>query len=118
MIEMGPELKVALEDQLSSFRENFGREPGPGDPVFFDSDSDTRQPISSKQIDEISQKVNQVMGEVGIDPALIYATQKTGRIASPSEWAYDAMSPEEKAEWHAAIEEYEMIAANASKLRQ
>jgi hypothetical protein len=117
-IEIGPELKAALQDQLRGFREKFGREPGAGDPVFFDPDADTPQPISSKQMDEISQKINQVMGEVGIDPALIYATQKTGRIAPPSEWAYDAMSPEEKAEWHAAIDEYETIAANAGKRRQ
>ena len=69
-------------------------------------------------MDEISQRINQVMGEAGIDPALMYATQKTGRIAPPSEWASGAMSPEERAEWHAAIEDYETIAANASKRRQ
>jgi hypothetical protein len=117
-IEIGPELKAALEDQLRSFREKFGREPGPGDPLFFDPDSATPQPISSKQMDEISQQISQVMGDVGIDPAHIYATQKTGRIAPPSESVYDAMSAEEKAEWHAAIDEYETIAANASKHRQ
>jgi hypothetical protein len=117
-IEIGPELKAALHNQLRGFREKFGREPGEDDPVFFDPDADTPQPISSKQMDEISQKINQVMGEVGIDPALIYATQKTGRIAPPSEWVYYAMSPEEKAEWHAAIDEYETIAANVGKRRQ
>jgi hypothetical protein len=116
--ELGLELKIALEAQIQSFREKFGREPGPGDPLFFDSESDTPQPISSKEMDEISQRINQAMGAAGVDPALIYATQKTGRITPPSEPAYDAMSPEEKAEWHAAIDEYETVAVSASKRRQ
>lgn len=83
--------------------------------MFFDSDSDTPQPISSEELDEISQRINQVMGEAGIDPALIYATQKTGRIAPPPESEYKAMSPEEKKEWQAALDEYETIAAGTSK---
>lgn len=117
-IEIDPELKAALEDQVRSFREKFGREPGPGDPLLFDPESDTPQPISSKEMDEISRRIAQAMGDAGVDPALIYATQKTDRFAPPSEAALDAMSPEDKAEWQAAIDEYETIAANASKNRQ
>ena len=116
--ELGPELKLELEAQIRSFREKFGRDPGPDDPLLFDSESDTPQPISSKEMDDISQRINRALGEAGVDPALIYAAQRTGRIVPPSEPAYDAMSPEEKAEWHAAIDEYETIAATSSKQRQ
>ena len=34
------EVVGALEEQRESFREKFGREPGPEDPVFFDPDAD------------------------------------------------------------------------------
>jgi hypothetical protein len=35
------ELHAALDDQLKLFKEKFGREPGPNDPVFFDPNADT-----------------------------------------------------------------------------
>ena len=34
-----------LRQQRIKFRKKFGREPGPHDPVFFDPDQDTPQPI-------------------------------------------------------------------------
>jgi hypothetical protein len=113
-----PELKAALKDQIRSFREKFGRNPGPDDPLFFDPDSDTPQPLTSEDIDEISRKFARVMADVGVDPALIYAAQKTGRFTPPSEAAYDRWSPEEKAEWQAAIDEYHAIAMRSGKRPQ
>lgn len=117
-VEINEELKTALEQQLRNFREKFGRDPGPGDPVFFDPDSDTPQPMTSKQIEEIGQEINSAMGDAGIEPALIYAAQKTERFTPPSEEAYDAWSPEEKAEWQAAIDEYHAIAARSGRRPQ
>jgi hypothetical protein len=118
IVQMTPDLKSALEEQKRQFREKFGRDPTSEDPVFFDPASDTPQPLSGEAMDEISRVISQAMGDAGIDPALIYATQKTGRIAPPSEQAYDAMSPEDKAEWHAALDEYDTLTDKANNRKQ
>src|SRR3954449_3742234 len=110
---MSPELKSSLEQQIQSFRDKFGREPGPEDPLFFDPTADTPQPLSDKAMDKIAQDIYKAMGDAGIDPALIYATQKTGRLAPPSKDVYDAMSLNEQAEWDGAVEEYGTLAASA-----
>lgn len=114
LVKMNPEMHAALQEQIQRFRDKFGREPGPDDPVFFDPDSDTPQPYSAASMEEIAQEINRAMGAAGIDPAIIYATQKTGRLAPPSRQVYEAMSPNEKAEWDAALEEYDALAASAN----
>lgn len=40
----GQQLMEGLENQLEAFREKFGREPGPGDPLFFDPDATNPPP--------------------------------------------------------------------------
>jgi len=112
---MDPEVRAALANQIQSFREKFARDPGPNDSLLFDPDSDTPQPMTSEQMDELSRVLNEAMGAAGVDPALIYAAQKTGRITTPSESAYDAFSPADKAEWDAAIQEYEALEKHSSK---
>jgi len=37
---MTPRGEAILRDRLKQFREKFGRDPGPGDPVFFDPSKD------------------------------------------------------------------------------
>jgi hypothetical protein len=51
IIHMNEELRQAMKAQLARFKEKFGREPGPNDPVFFDPDEDTPQPIPEWKID-------------------------------------------------------------------
>ena len=36
-----------MKKQLRLFRKKFGREPGPGDPVFFDPDAESPVPFSN-----------------------------------------------------------------------
>ena len=36
---MSPELARLMQEQLAAFKEKFGREAGPEDPVFFDPDT-------------------------------------------------------------------------------
>jgi hypothetical protein len=45
MFPMTPWVHEALLEQRKAFVEKFGREPGPGDPVFFDPDKDVPTPI-------------------------------------------------------------------------
>ena len=48
---MTPEVVEAMREQRQAFIDNFGREPGPGDPVFFDPDADTPQPWDEKKLE-------------------------------------------------------------------
>jgi hypothetical protein len=45
-IPMSPEVARAMKKQLKAFRKKFHRDPGPNDPIFFDPDADSPQPLS------------------------------------------------------------------------
>jgi site-specific recombinase XerD len=45
-VPLNAEAQQAIQEQLRKFREKFGRDAGPEDPIFFDPDADTPQPIS------------------------------------------------------------------------
>jgi hypothetical protein len=47
-IHMPPVVVEAMKQQLQAFREKFGREPGAGDPIFFDPDA--TEPRPSRQL--------------------------------------------------------------------
>ncbi len=72
-----------MQGQFQRFREKFGRDPGPDDPVFFDPDADTPQELAEK----------------------VYAYRKTGLIVTEQNWGL--LSKEQQQEWEAAIAEYE-----------
>ncbi len=40
----------AIVQQLKLFKEKFGREPGPKDPIFFDPDCDVPTPLSEAKL--------------------------------------------------------------------
>jgi len=105
-VEMTPEVADALRQQKQSFKEKFGRDPDPNDPLFFDPDADTPQEMSGEKIDEVAIEA---MVKAGIDPAYIYAFKKTGLLVTTDNW--DKLSPEDQAEWMAAISEAENLDA-------
>jgi hypothetical protein len=49
-VKLPPELRQTLRDQRAAFVAKFGREPGPGDPLFFDPTKDTPTPISAERM--------------------------------------------------------------------
>ena len=51
-IPLNAEAQRAIQEQLRKFREKFGRDAGPEDPIFFDPDAETPQPISKAGLDE------------------------------------------------------------------
>ena len=55
-IPLNAEAQRAIQEQLRKFREKFGRDTGPEDPIFFDPDADTPQPISKAGLNERSRK--------------------------------------------------------------
>jgi hypothetical protein len=79
--------------QQQAFREKFGREPGPHDPLFFDPDADTPQPFSlERSLEESTQAIRMA----GIRPEVIYAHRKTGLIVTADN--RDKLSKEAMAE--------------------
>ena len=60
-----------LSEGVCLFREQFGREPGPDDPLFFDPGVAAPQFLSDESTDEIWKSLLQAAGDSGIDPAII-----------------------------------------------
>jgi hypothetical protein len=89
------EMSELLEEQRQAFIAKHGREPGPDDLVF----PDMPHP------EHAEHQMIEAMKQAGIDPAIIYATEKTGRLVT--EGNMDRLSDLELDEWNAAIEEYE-----------
>jgi predicted glycoside hydrolase/deacetylase ChbG (UPF0249 family) len=93
-VPMSDELAQIVETQRQRFVEQFGREPDPDDHVFFDA----------SHLEHIEHETVQAMKRAGIDPAKIYAFEKTGRLVTEDN--QHLLSDADLAEWQAAIEEY------------
>ena len=95
---------MGMEQQLAKFRQKFGRDPRPEDPVFFDDSADLPSLVDHEKAEE---DLLRAMTAAGLDPELIYAIQRTGRFVTEenSQW----LSEEDLAEWQAAIEEYRQL---------
>jgi len=94
-ISVSQEMVELLEEQRQKFIQKYGREPGPHDPVFFDM----------PHPEQVEHMTVQAMKEAGLDPAFIYAYEKTGRVVTEDN--LHLLSEADLAEWDAAIEEYE-----------
>jgi len=97
--------RETLEALRREFRERFGRDPGPDDPVFFDPSAE-----EPRTLDEDGEALFIAMSEMamrtaGIDPAVIYASRKTGLIVT--ERNQHLLSDDDRADWIEAIFEYE-----------
>ena len=49
-VKIDDELAEALEQQFKDFKEKFGREMGPDDPIFFDPDCDVPMPLTEAKL--------------------------------------------------------------------
>jgi site-specific recombinase XerD len=78
-VPMSDEAMKVMKQQLEKFRQKFGRDPGPEDPVFFDADADMPQLIDQEKAEE---DLLMAMTVAGIAPELIYAIQRTGRLVT------------------------------------
>ena len=98
-VTMSPEMEEMLEEQERKFIEKFGRKPSPDDPIFFDPDADTPQPLSEEKIKEV---FIDAMNKAGIDEKRIRAFKKTGLIVTEDN--IDLLTPDELAEFEEALE--------------
>lgn len=93
--------KEAFERQLERFREKFGRDPGPNDPVFFDMDANAPVPIAEEKLNE---GIAEAMKKAGVPPQYIYAWIQTGMLVT--EQNYSQWSKADLKEWEEAINGY------------
>jgi len=93
-IPLSDELTDLLDAQRRSYVEEHGREPDPDDLLFPDM----------PHFEHAEHEMIQAMKAAGIDPAMIYAAEQTGRLVSEDN--QHLLSDMELAEWHAAVEEY------------
>jgi hypothetical protein len=77
------DLREMMERQAGRFRDKFGRDPGPEDPLFFDPDADEPRP---RDLDTVTREMTEVLRkagtEAGVDPALIEAWCELGYVVT------------------------------------
>jgi hypothetical protein len=104
LVPLSPEAVDVLKKQVQCFKDKFGCEPGPGDPVFFDPDCDT-----PTQLDPGRLRTGTVaaMRAAGIREVLIYAYEKTGLVVTTQN--KHLISDADMAEWNVACDEYQRV---------
>jgi hypothetical protein len=77
------DLREMMERQAGHFRDKFGRDPGPEDPLFFDPDADEPRP---RDLDTVTREMTEGLRtagtEAGVDPALIEAWCELGYVVT------------------------------------
>ena len=104
IIPIDHETAEIIAQQEKLFREQFGRDPGPDDPLFFDPAAATPQFLSDEAQEELWKSLLQAAGDSGIDAAIVYAMNKTGRIVSDAN--VQLLTDAELQEWNDAVQEY------------
>jgi hypothetical protein len=94
-VPIPPEVKEVLGQLRQAFVAKYGREPGPEDRVF----PDLPHP------EHLEARMAEDMKRAGLDPALVYAFEKTGLLVT--EQNQHLIPDKDLAEWDAAIQEYE-----------
>jgi hypothetical protein len=89
------EVREALEQLRRAFVARHGREPGPDDPILLDM----------PHPEHLEAMMVEDMKAAGLDPAFIYAFEKTGLLVT--EQNHHLIPENDLAEWDAAIEEYQ-----------
>ena len=65
-VEISPELAQMLQENRDCFIKKFGREPGPEDPLFFDPQSDSPEPVPYTE-DRLRQLLTDACKKAGFD---------------------------------------------------
>lgn len=94
-VPINDDVAEVMRVQREKFVAWFGREPGPDDPIFFDL----------PHTEVVEHIMAEGMRAAGIDPALIYAFEKTGRLVTAEN--HRLIPERDLDEWDAAIREYE-----------
>jgi hypothetical protein len=93
-VPLSTEAVAMLEEQRQQFRQRFGRDPSPDDPVFFDT----------PPLEQIEHRLAEAMRQAGLNPAYLHAFEKTGLIVT--EENEHLIPQKDLEEWYAAVAEY------------
>ncbi len=96
-IPMSDDLADLFDEQRQAYIAQHGHEPDPDDPLLPDM----------PHFEHVEHEMLEAMKKAGINPAIIYATEKTGRIVTEDN--QHLLSEMELDEWNAAIDEYEAM---------
>ena len=72
--------------------------------MFFDSSVVVHEFLSDESTDEMWKSLLQAAGNSGIDPAIVYVMNKTGRIVTEANLQF--LTDSELLEWNDAVNEY------------
>lgn len=93
-VPMTNEVREVIEEQKRKFIEKFGREPEGDENLFFDM----------PPLEHAEHFMVEGMKQAGLDPAIIYAFEKTGLLVT--EMNEHLISNKDREEWEAAVREY------------
>ena len=93
-VPMTNEVREVIEEQKRKFIEKFGREPEDDENLFFDM----------PPLEHAEHFMVEGMKQAGLDPAIIYAFEKTGLLVT--EMNEHLISNKDREEWEAAVREY------------
>jgi hypothetical protein len=75
--------------------------------VFFEGSADDSEGPTPEEVAEVEEEIAGALQAAGVNPAILYAFRKTGRILTQE--AYDLLSPEDRQEWDDAVSEFEAL---------
>ncbi len=95
-VPVSDEVAEVIKQQHQKFVEEFGREPGPEDNLFFN--------MPHQEV--VEHVMVEAMKQAGFDPAIIYAFEKTGLMVTEAN--EHLISDVDLEKWNEAVTEYEM----------
>lgn len=94
----------ALAAQLAAFRRKFGRAMTISDPLFFDPEAETLQPMAESEIEARWDFVLEVLKDGGVRPEILFAARKTGYLLPAR--VRTSVSISRSVRWDRAVAEY------------
>ena len=107
-LERDANLREDLALQLDDFRKKFGRDPAPGDPIFFDPEKDEPTPMSEDVHCTLHAELIEGLVKMG-RPEFGYAFARSGYLVGEDN--QDLIPEEGLRDWHAAIREWSELSA-------
>jgi hypothetical protein len=99
------EIRDTVEQLRQRFRQKFGRDPGPNDPVFFDPDSEAAVPLRPEALNQLWEGfADTLLSSDEITPEIAYAMKKTGLLVTQQNEAL--LTEVQRKAWRDALHEY------------
>lgn len=101
-------LKPVVDELQKRFRQQFGRDPGAFDPLFFDPDAEQPVPLSPCKLNQLWEQIADTWlsrGEISAEVA--FAMKATGLFVRDED--KHLLSKSQQKQWAAALEEFRLF---------